>query len=230
MALLEVIVTSVEDAVEAARGGAGRLEIVRALDEDGLTPPIALVREIVDAVDVPVRAMVRARNTFDVSNDRELDELCADAAAFAALGVEGIVCGWVRDGEIDHSVLGRVLAAAGRCRVTVHRAFEATRDPVATLVALERHPAVDRVLATGGAGGWPDRLARLSACVRAAPAGIRILAGAGIDEAAARLIVSGSAIEELHVGRAVRVPPRHDGRVSADRVAALVRACGTGPG
>ena len=41
--LLEVIACSVADAVEAEKGGASRLEIVRDLGRGGLTPPLELV-------------------------------------------------------------------------------------------------------------------------------------------------------------------------------------------
>ena len=57
--LLEVIVQTLADAREAARGGADRLEVVRALEDGGLTPPLALVQEIAAEVSLPLRVMVR---------------------------------------------------------------------------------------------------------------------------------------------------------------------------
>lgn len=57
--LLEVIACSVGDAVEAEKGGASRLEIVRDLGRGGLTPPLELVAEIKRAVNVPLRVMLR---------------------------------------------------------------------------------------------------------------------------------------------------------------------------
>jgi copper homeostasis protein len=41
--LIEVIACSVADAIEAERGGAGRLEIVTDFSRGGLTPPVELV-------------------------------------------------------------------------------------------------------------------------------------------------------------------------------------------
>lgn len=43
--ILEVIVCSVTDALEAERGGADRTEVVRDLDRGGLTPYLDLVRQ-----------------------------------------------------------------------------------------------------------------------------------------------------------------------------------------
>ena len=60
---LEVIVCSVADAVAAEEGGADRLEVARAMDLSGLTPPIDLVREIQRAVRLPLRAMYGSTTT-----------------------------------------------------------------------------------------------------------------------------------------------------------------------
>ena len=65
--LLEVIVQSVEDALAAEAGGADRLEVVREIERDGLSPSLDLVRAISSATRVPLRVMVRESNTFTVS-------------------------------------------------------------------------------------------------------------------------------------------------------------------
>ncbi len=225
MLKLEVIVTSVEDAIAAARGGAHRLEVVRALDEEGLTPSRDLVRAIAASVDLPLRVMVRARNTFDVSSPDELDRMCDDARAFAASGVEGIVCGFVRDAMLDAEAVAAVATAAPACRVTVHRALEATRDPCASIAALGRHASVDRVLATGGTAPWSERIGNIERLAAAAPGGVTLLVGGGVDAAAATRIARVPRFIEVHVGRAARQARRVDLPVDAEAVAAIVRAC-----
>ena len=64
---VEVIAQSVADAVAAEAGGADRLELVRDLDQDGLTPPPELVRAVVAAVRIPVYAMLRPWNRFTLA-------------------------------------------------------------------------------------------------------------------------------------------------------------------
>ena len=73
-AILEVIACSVADAIEAQKGGASRLEVVRDLDRGGLTPPIELVRAIKEAVDLPLRVMVRESDGFGTSDEFELKD------------------------------------------------------------------------------------------------------------------------------------------------------------
>src|SRR6516225_7084439 len=98
---LEVIATSVEDAIQAARGGAHRLEVVRDLSCGGLTPSIDLVRHIQREVTLPLRVMVRESDGFAWGSSDELRALTDQVRKLEALGVDGIVVGWTRDGCID---------------------------------------------------------------------------------------------------------------------------------
>jgi hypothetical protein len=66
--LLEVIVQTVDDARAAEAGGADRLEVVRDINRDGLTPSIDVLRSIRAATRLPLRVMVRESATFTVSD------------------------------------------------------------------------------------------------------------------------------------------------------------------
>src|ERR1043166_4426106 len=68
-AVLEGIGCCVADAVEAQKGGASRLEVVRELDRGGLKPSIPLGQAIKDAVDLPLRVMVRESDGYGTRND-----------------------------------------------------------------------------------------------------------------------------------------------------------------
>src|SRR6185295_19131267 len=100
MNLLEVIVCSVADAVEAAKGGAKRLEIVRDLERGGLTPSYDLVAQIRQAVDLPIRVMLRESEGFEADGD-EIERLCVSAERLVSLKVDGFVLGFLKDGEVD---------------------------------------------------------------------------------------------------------------------------------
>src|SRR2546422_10888383 len=98
--VLEVIACSVADAVEAEKGGASRLEVISHFERGGLTPPLDLVRDILVAVHLPVRVMLRESEPFAVTDQVEIERLCAAARALAALPIDGLVLGFLRDGEI----------------------------------------------------------------------------------------------------------------------------------
>ena len=221
--LLEVIACSVDDALEAERGGAGRLEVVRELGKGGLTPALELVEEITNVVSIPVRVMIREREGYIAGGAEAVEQLARLAAGCAALGIDGIVVGFLRDRRIDEATMNAVLAAATPARVTFHHAFDDLPDPIATMQTLCRWPQIDRVLTSGGAGDWDMKAERMLAWTTAAPPRIRLLAGGGVSLEALR-ILSKAGVAEAHTGRAARMPPTAGGAVCSRRVAELVEA------
>ncbi|MGH9694797.1 MAG: copper homeostasis protein CutC, partial [Bryobacteraceae bacterium] len=121
--LLEVIACSVEDALEAERGGAGRLEVVRDLHLGGLTPPLRLVREILGVVSIPIRVMIRERNDYSAGTGTELQRLCVLAAEVGVLPIDGLVLGFLTGTEINVEALNKILSEVPRFPVTFHHAF-----------------------------------------------------------------------------------------------------------
>jgi copper homeostasis protein len=224
--ILEVIATSVEDAVEAARGGAHRLEVVRDLARGGLTPSMELVARVQREVPLPLRVMVRESDGFACRSRNERRALVDAAAALEALGVDGIVAGWTGDHGVDEETLSRVLEAAPSPRATFHRAFDSLPDPQSVLGLLQRYPQIDRVLTDGGPGTWASRCATLERYARWAAPRITVLPGGGVDAEALRALAACDAMSEAHVGRAARVDGAVDAPVSAAAVSALRRAAG----
>ena len=223
-AILEVIACSVAGAIEAEKGGANRLEVVRSLDRGGLTPPLELVRAIKGAVDLPLRVMVRESESYETSSEKEVGMLCAAAAQFSELGVDGLVIGFLKDAQIDLELTGRVLACAPRLNATFHHAFEDARDQLEAVRKLKHLPQVDRILSHGGGGELEERIKRLDAYAQAAAPEIRIIAGGGIDKPAIASLRRLTTIREFHTGRAARRGFQVNGEVQADLVRALVSA------
>lgn len=219
---LEIIVLSVEDGVAAEAGGATRVEVVRDILADGLTPDVRLVEGLLARLAIPLRVMIRPRNTFLVGDEAHRDEIARDALRFADLPVD-VVTGYVRpatDGalEIDEAALAMVAEQVPRARITVHRAIERiSGDPTG---ALRRCPAVDRVLSGGGAGAWAtraDALERLQAGI----APIRVIVGGGVSLEGIDELARRHTLRELHVGRLARAGESYDAPVDEDVVARL---------
>ena len=221
--LLEVIVQSVADATAADAGGADRLEVVREIERDGLTPPIDLVRAIAAATRLPLRVMVRENDGFSIQDSRELATLQKSFAVLADLRVDGAVVGFTRDGEIDLERMREVLGAAPGLPVTLHRAFDHVRDRLAAIDAVRELTQVDRILTDGGGGGWPARCRNLQQYAARAGERFTILAGGGVDDRALEALAATHAVREAHVGRAARSPQIPAAPVSAARVAEMRR-------
>ena len=218
---LEVIVQSVHDALAAEAGGADRLEVVREIEREGLTPSLDLVRDIQNATALPLRVMVRESDGFGVTSDAERLTLQRAFADLADIGVHGAVIGFARDGHLDRELMTSILAVAPGLPVTLHRAFDAVADPHAAIEAALRFPQIDRILTSGGTGDWPSRCVRLTGWAERAGPRITFLPGGGVDDGALPTLSRCAAISEVHVGKAAREPQVSGAPVSAARVRAL---------
>ena len=221
--LLEVIATSVEDAVTAQRGGAGRLELVSAMEQDGLTPDLDLARRIRDAVSIQLRVMLRPHAGFGIS-PHELASLVQTARAFRAAGFDRFVLGFLSpDATPDLPALEALATAVQPARWTLHRAFDRTPDQAAAFAACAGLSGLDRILTSGGPGDLESGLQTL--CDRAAwqTDALRWIAGGGLRlEHVPPLRAAG--ITEFHTGRAVRAGQRWHGPVDENRVRYVVEA------
>jgi len=218
--LLEVIVQSVADAREAARGGADRLEVVRAIHVGGLTPPLQLVRDIAAEVSLPLRVIVRENAGYS-TDASEHPTLRRAAEAFAGAGVDGLVVGFARAGQLQLDDLADVLHSAPDANVTFHRAFDQLTDPRCAIDALAGVPRVDRILTSGGDGTAATRCERLRAYQARAGARLTIIAGGNLDDVMLVELVRTASVREVHVGRAAREGADPGAAVSAARVERL---------
>lgn len=200
---LEVIATTLADAQAAERGDADRLELVAAMDADGLLPDVALVTRVRSTVALPVRVMLRGRPGFG-TDAVELAALCRAAERLRGAGTEEFVFGFLtEDGLLDVPAIQALCAAAAPRRWTLHRAFDRVADAEQAWAACRELPGLDLVLSAGGRASIADGLEQL--CHRAdwQTAGLRWLAGGGLRaEHIPRLRAAG--ITQFHSGRAVR--------------------------
>jgi copper homeostasis protein len=218
--ILEVIVTSVHEAREAERGGADRLELVRDLANDGFTPSTDLIRNVIAAVSIPVRVIVRDRTGF-TAKAGDIARLQVHIKEIWRLGIDGLVVGFADSGGIDVRTMAAVLESTTDSRVTFHRAFDEVREPSCALEQLRHIRQVDRVLTSGGRGTPEERANRLNELQQIAGPNITILAGGGLDALSLPIFARQPALREFHVGRAVRIPTEPAGSVRRSRVAGL---------
>lgn len=215
---LEIICCTIEDAIAACKGGATRLEVTVQLDQAGLTPPLELVKAIIQAVPVPARVMLRERDGFAVGNLDELESLQRLATQFAGLGVDGLVVGFVKDGSLDVGALRAILKEVPKTCCTIHHAIEATRDPLAALQSIRKLKNADRCLVHGGYGPKEERIARLLEYRQALGPERRLILGGRVTLDAIPDFLQSTGIVEVHLGRAVRTPETTGGHVDAEKV------------
>ncbi|MGH9449872.1 MAG: copper homeostasis protein CutC [Terriglobia bacterium] len=219
---LEIIACSLEDALAAFEGGATRLEVTVSLEHAGLTPPLALVQQIVQRAPIPARIMLRERPDFVLSGMDELRTLRQRAREFATAGVEGFVVGHVKGESLDLDALEAIIQATRSMPVTVHNAIEQTADPLNALRALRTFPTVDRALVRAGRT-VQERIQRLPDYERAIGPGKELILGGDLQLDMLQPLQHDSKVRIFHLGRAVRTPETHSGRVDTEKVRSAVR-------
>jgi copper homeostasis protein len=197
--IVEACVDSVESALAAERGGAGRLELCDALFDGGTTPSAGMVAAVRERVSIPVFVIIRPRGGGFVYSEPELDVMRRDIVAARGLGADGVVIGVLRrDGGIDEAQTRSLVGVAGDLPVTFHRAFDFVPDPGAALEALIS-AGITRVLSSGGAPTAREGVSVLATLVRQAGDRLVVMAGGGVREENVKQIVDGSGVGEVHV-------------------------------
>ena len=181
MPLLEVCVDSYASALAAVRGGADRLELCANLVIGGTTPSETLFSQLRRDFMIPIHVLIRPRFGDFLYDGHEMEEMCEQIRRFRDLGANGVVVGALTpDGELDVQKMARFLSAAGPMDVTLHRAFDMTRDPRAALETAVRLGCAT-VLTSGQArDAWAGRTV-LRGLREQAGERIVILAGAGVN-------------------------------------------------
>lgn len=204
--MLEVIATCIDDALIAEENGADRLELITAITEGGLTPGIGLIRQVVEAVKIPVHVMVRPHSRSFVYSKLDLETMIAEIQAINATGAAGIVVGALtKEGRIDENALDVMLPWAEGMQITFHRAFDELEDQLEGLQVLKRYPQITRILTSGGLQPATEAVPAIRRLVEATEGStLRILAGNGLTPEAVESFIKETGVPEVHFGSAVR--------------------------
>ncbi|MFD3437384.1 copper homeostasis protein CutC [Streptomyces sp. NPDC058685] len=206
-AVLEVIALDAQDAVAAQSGGADRLELVTDMAADGLTPSRETFARIRDAVDIPLRVMLRLADGFSAGSPADVDSLVRAAGGLRSEGADQFVLGFLDEaGNPDLVTVERLMAELPGCRWTFHRAIDRAADRDSLRKQLADLPGLDTYLTAGSPDGVDDGLATLlSEARRSGEPGYepQILVGGGL-----RLehlpVLREAGVEAFHIGGAAR--------------------------
>jgi copper homeostasis protein len=233
---LEIIASSLTDALEAEQGGATRLELCIALDQEGLTMPLDLVATIKSRVSIPVRVMLRETPTYSAT-PAELERLQVAARECEAMQVDGLVIGFADltsnsaaspsnsaanssgSAGVDWPLTESLLKASN-LPATMQRAFEFEPDPIHAIGKLKSFRQFDTLLSNAWGEDWNQRAHHLESMRQSAAPSITILAGGGVNADVIRLLRQQTGIAAFHCGK----PARDNGQVTAAKVKLLRQA------
>jgi copper homeostasis protein len=206
--LLEICCGSLDDAVEAAAGGADRVELCSALFLGGLTPSFGALVEAKARLAIPVIFMARPRGGGFCYTAVEMAAMERDAEMAVAQGADGVVFGILEsDGRVDLARTKRLRDLIGSREAVFHRAFDVTPDPfraVDELVDL----GITRILTSGQCDTVWEGLPLITRLVEYAGDRVQIMPGGGIKPYQFDEVIARTACRHIHV--AAWKPQRDD--------------------
>src|SRR5699024_9356807 len=148
---LEVVVQNHQEALQAEKLGAGRVELVAAISEGGLTPSYGTIKQVLQHVYIPVQIMVRP-HSYDFYRDSDDTSInLNDIQAVAELGGREIVFGALnRDDTINEHLLQQVIETAPDMDITYHRAFDRVADKTSAYKVLAQYKDHHKRIITSG--------------------------------------------------------------------------------
>ena len=213
---LECCCTDAGEALEAQKGGAGRIELCEDLPCGGVTPSRGNLEKVLESVDIPVNVLVRPRGGNFVYGEDEINIMLDSIAMCRELGVNGVVIGALHeDGSVDTGTVSRLMKAADGLQVTFHRAFDECSDPFKALEDII-NLGCDRLLTAGHAYNVNEGKDMLKQLNEKATGRIIIMAGSGVRPGNIDCLEEHTGIKEFHSSS-----HGSDGRTSSGTVALM---------
>ena len=179
--LLEACVETLEEAILAEKRGADRLELCSRLDLDGLSPGPALTRQVIAAVDIPVKVMIRPRGGDFCYTSAEVEAMAREIEAAQRWGIQGIVIGLLtKEAKVDLVPTQELAELARGLSVTFHKAIDETPDLLESLALLSSISPIDTILTSGGAATAEEGCQILRKMIELAPPHLSILPAGSI--------------------------------------------------
>ena len=147
----EACVESTDQAVNAERNGADRIELCRNLDQDGLTPELDVIKNTMESVTIPVKVMIRPRPGNFIYSHNEIKTMEQDIDLCKKLNVPEVVIGILTgSGNIDTIITKRLASQAFAMAITFHKAIDQTQDILYELDQLSGIQEISSILTSGG--------------------------------------------------------------------------------
>jgi len=197
------------EASEAEKFGASRIELVSAIQEDGLTPGYGTIKQVLENVSIPVQVMIRPHSYHYFYTDCEMEIILEDINMALDAGAAGIVIGALnKDRTINEPIMESVISSFPQVDITFHRAFDEVPSQIEAYQTLAKyHQNVKRILTSGGKSNCLEGKRNLRTLVEMANKwnGPKIMPGSGLSPENIQEIHQVVDADQYHFGKAVRV-------------------------
>ena len=218
---LEVIVTTLKEAIDAEKAGADRVELITGVNEGGLTPSLALIEKVCDTLTIPVNIMVRPHAMSFCYDEFDKEVILRDVELISNTKANAIVFGALdSNNNIDIDLLQRVISKKGDKLLTFHRAFDKLENQKEGIDILSKYD-VDMVLTSGGKDSAIDAVVQINKLAEHAKGKIKILAGSGIKATNIHRFLDVCGPDEVHAGSGAKDNNSNYGNINYDKISTL---------
>lgn len=177
----EVCVDSFNDAINAEKNGANRIELCGRLDLDGLTPSKKLISKVFSNLKIPIRVMIRPKHPSFVYSDDEILQMLEDITYCKELGVDGVVLGCLNENSyLDIEKIDLLSKIAKPLNVIIHKAIDSTESVIDSILLLLKNENINGVLTSGGQQLAKDSIETLKKMLDLAPDSFEIICAGGV--------------------------------------------------
>ena len=177
----EVCVDSFNDAINAEKNGANRIELCGRLDLDGLTPSKKLISKVFSNLKIPIRVMIRPKHPSFVYSDDEIQQMLEDITYCKELGVDGVVLGCLNENSyLDIEKIDLLSKIAKPLNVIIHKAIDSTESVIDSILLLLKNENINGVLTSGGQQFAKDSIETLKKMLDLAPDSFEIICAGGV--------------------------------------------------
>ena len=225
MPVLEIIVDTVQDAIEAEKGGATHLTVLSHYPSTGVTPSIGMVAQIQKQVNLPLVILIRPHTRNSIPSNQDIDTSISDIEAMKTLGIQDFLIEFIdQDNNPNQHAIEMIHKHCAFIRLHSHFAWQYSRNRAATIEKLVQLGFVSiRTSGRTNTNSWFDNDAIRSIeniC------SIRDLVGdrstvyltGGITTTNITQLIASTQIFNIQIGRGVRSPNNSHSPVNSSLV------------
>lgn len=198
--IVEICCGSYEDAYNAYKGGAKRIELNSGLHLGGLTPSLGSLILTKKNTDLKVITMIRPRGAGFYYSEIDFECMKEDALLMMKNGADGLAFGCLDiNGNIDINQTKQIIDIIKEYNgeAVFHRAFDCVKDPISSIETLIQL-GVTRVLTSGLENKAMEGIELIKTLQENYGDQIEILAGSGMNASNANEMMDYTGIHQVH--------------------------------
>lgn len=217
--IIEVIATTLQEALDVEKFGADRIELISNFEEGGLTPSKEIINEVLLNIQIPVNIMIRTHSHSFYYTQEEIELMKKEVKYIQTTKANGIVFGALtQENKIDIDALKEIISVKGDLELTFHRAFDMIDNQIEAIETLKKFD-VKRVLTSGSKASCIEGKEDIHKLLNnTKESSLILLAGAGLKPTNLKSFITNLPIKEIHLGTGVRENYQVDGKIDPNKM------------